>query len=81
MNPIQQAAQLMGKRKIVCTGTAKKDDSTVFLWQLDDGATLELIRGKKGFYSLKERHEGFQVLVDYYSRNAKVFVPKLSSVA
>ncbi|MBI6600995.1 hypothetical protein [Pseudomonas sp. S4_EA_1b] len=53
----------------------------IFLWQLDDGATLELIRGKKGFFSLKERHEGFQVLVDYYSRNAKVFVPKLSSVA
>ena len=71
----------MGKRKIVCTGTAKKDDSTVFLWQLDDGATLELIRGKKGFVSLKERHEGFHALVDYYSRSAKVFVPRLKSVA
>lgn len=71
----------MGKRKIVRTGTAKKDETTVFLWELDDGVTLELIRGKKGFSSIKERHDSFQDLVDYYSRNATVFVPGLPRVA
>ncbi|NWC83833.1 hypothetical protein HX798_26630 [Pseudomonas putida] len=81
MNPITAAARLMGKRKIVRTGTAKKDGSTIFLWELDDGATLELIRGRTGFTSLQERRDAFQDLVDYYSRGAKVFVPRLSSVA
>lgn len=81
MNPINEAAKLMGTRKIIRTGTAKKDDMTVHLWELDDGATLELVRGKQGFTNLRERHEGFEELASYYGRNAKVFVPKLRSVA
>lgn len=81
MHPISEAAKLMGSRKIVRTGTAKKDDKTIYLWLLDDEKTLELIRGKQGFTSLRERDEGFEELVEYYGRNAKVFVPLLSRVA
>lgn len=81
MNPINEAAKLMGTRRIVRTGTAKKGEMTVHLWELDDESTLELVRGKQGFISLRERHEGFDALASYYGRSAKVFVPKLRSVA
>lgn len=76
MNPIHQAALLMGKRTICRRATAKKDGRTVFLWELSDGATLELVRGDKGFRSAVERHEGFDNLMAFYSRsNARVFSP------
>lgn len=82
MKPIAEAARLMGNRKIVRTGTAKKNGNTIHLWELNDGVTLELISGSKGFSSVTERHEGFDELVDYYMRcRAHVFVPRLKRVA
>lgn len=74
MNPIQLAAQMMGNRKISRRATAKSNDNTVFLWELSDGATLEVIRGKEGFKSVTEKHTGFEALMDFYQRaHARVF--------
>jgi hypothetical protein len=82
MNPIQQAAQLMGDRQICRRATAKWLDSTVFLWELTDGATLELVRGKGGFKSVQEKSVGFDSLMEYYQRShARVFCPNTRRVA
>lgn len=82
MNPIQLAAQIMGARTICRRATAKNQDATVFLWELNDEATLELVRGKEGFKSVLERKEGFDALLDYYQRShAKVFCPNPRRVA
>ncbi|MGI0646971.1 hypothetical protein ACRCPS_18300 [Pseudomonas aeruginosa] len=82
MNPIHLAAQMMGKRKIRRRATAKREQNTVFIWELDDGNALELVRKDKGFVSVVERTEGFDALVEYYSRsNAHVFSPNNVSAA
>lgn len=82
MNPIHHAAQLMGKRTICRRATAKRDQNTVFLWELSDGNTLELVRKDKGFVSAVERTEDFESLIEYYSRsNAHVFSPNNVSAA
>ncbi|HCF4079448.1 hypothetical protein [Pseudomonas aeruginosa] len=76
MNPINTAAQLMGNRTIVRRATATNNGSKVFLWELSDGATLELVRGEKGFKSVLERQVGFDALVQFYMRShARVFSP------
>jgi hypothetical protein len=77
MNPINQAAILMGKRKITRRATAKSEtsESCIFLWELDDGATLELVRDT-AFKSVRERNEGFDQLLAFYQRGrCKVFSP------
>lgn len=75
MNPIIQASSLMGRRKIMRRATAKSAESTVFLWELDDGATLELVRSGT-FKSCRERGEGFDSLLAYYQRgHCRVFSP------
>lgn len=79
-NVILQAARMLGTRTIVRKGTAKALGSTIFLWELSDGKTLELLRteGSKAtahFANVRERDEGFDVLLEYYGRHAKVFSP------
>lgn len=82
MNPIITAACLMGDRKIVRRATAKTESSTVFLWELNDGSTIELVRNNHGFQSAIERGEGFEELMSFYSRsNARVFSPNLARAA
>jgi hypothetical protein len=80
MNVICQAARMMGKRKIVRKGTAKTSECTIFLWELDDGNSLELLRNEAPtatahFVSVRERTERFNDLLQYYERHAKVFSP------
>ena len=82
MNPINKAAQLMGSRRICRRATAKNQDTTVFLWELDDGATLELVRGKGGFKSVQEQMGGFDALLQFYQRgHAHVFSPNICHIA
>ena len=81
MNPILLAARLMGDRKMTRRGTAKTESCTIFLWELDDGKVIELIRdtpisGTHCFRSVKERGEPFETLLNYYERgHARVFSP------
>lgn len=80
MSVICQAARMIGSRKIVRKGTAKTSESTIFLWELDDGNTLELLRNEAPmmtahFVSVRERTERFNDLLEYYERHAKVFSP------
>lgn len=76
MHPIHQAAALLGSRTITRRATATMNQNKVFLWEMSDGNTLELVRGGKGFQSVKERTEGFDQLYDFYKRShARVFSP------
>lgn len=78
MNPILQAAGMMGQAKIVRRATAKTVGRTVFLWQLSDGRTLELVREGQ-FKSVVERTETFDSLLEFYQRgHCKVFSPNLA---
>jgi len=79
MNPIIQASSLMGSRKIIRRATAKSAGSTVFLWELDDGATLELVR-EGTFKCCRERGEGFEALMEFYQRGrCRVFSPNAAA--
>lgn len=79
MNPITKAALIMGNRKITRRATAKTEDRTIFLWELTDGATLELVRDKS-FKCVNERLEGFDALLDFYQRGrCSVFSPNYIS--
>lgn len=85
-NVIVQAARMMGTRTIVRKGTAKTPGSTIFLWELSDGKTLELLRneGAKAsahFVSVRERSEKFNELLEYYERTANVFSPNRYAAA
>lgn len=78
MNPICQAAAMMGQSKIVRRATAKTTERTVYLWQLSDGRTLELVR-EGNFKSVVERTEQFDTLLEFYKRgHCKVFCPALA---
>ncbi len=73
MTIILQAARLLGPRQIGRRASVTTDTMKILLWELSDGAVLELHRevvpGKRPRFTLvRERGDGFEELLVYYER-------------
>lgn len=87
MTIILQAARLLGPRQIGRRASVTTDTMKILLWELSDGAVLELHRevipGKRSRFTLvRERGDGFEELLVYYERGrARVFSPNRYAAA
>jgi len=87
MTIILQAARLLGPRQIGRRASVTTDTMKILLWELSDGAVLELLSelapGKRPrFTQVRERGDGFDDLLVFYERgHARVLSPNRYAAA
>ncbi|WP_228393904.1 hypothetical protein, partial [Pseudomonas helleri] len=74
MHPIIEASRLMNNAQITRKAAIHANATTIFLWELSTGDTLELVRTCSGFSSTELKHHPFNDRINYYQerRSAKV---------
>lgn len=67
MHPIIEASRLMSNATITRKAAVHANETTIYLWELSTGETLETVRSCDGFRSTELKANAFIERVNYYS--------------
>ena len=68
MHPIIEASKLLSNGHILRKAAVHAKDTTIFLWELSSGGTIEVVRIKSGFQSTDLRQQPLDERLDFYRR-------------
>ncbi|WP_116894950.1 hypothetical protein [Pseudomonas savastanoi] len=74
MHPIIEASRLMSNAQITRKAAIHANATTIFLWELSTGDTLELVRTCSGFSSTELKHHPFNDRINYYQERSRAKV-------
>lgn len=74
MHPIIAASRMMSDAQITRKASIHANAMTIYLWELSNGGTLEVVRSRSGFHSSELKRHPFDERLSYYSEKSQVTV-------